>query len=236
MGGCRRASSAPPLTSHNLKGKTDDALDHPFPGCPGGHHSRLDRRRRRGADHQQQQSQHRRFGAFTGTLNYTYLGGNSGQLDVTLTNTTAPSIGGYLTAFMFRTSEQFGAFTSMLLSSDYAGMTNVPAGTSGSPFPGGWIGGAGTGGSWLSGGVPSAGVGVGATGHWSFSIDGDNANLLSSDSFVSGNHVSDPYAFVVRFRGMANDGSDKVPANQLPAPGAAVLLGLAGIMSRRRQA
>jgi hypothetical protein len=174
------------------------------------------------------------LGAFTGTLNYTYLGGTSGQLDVTLTNTTAASVGGYITAFMFRTSEQYGAFTSSLLSSDYGAMTNIPAGESGSPFPGSWIGGAGTGGSWLSGGAPSGGVAVGATGHWSFSIDGANANLLSSDAFVSGNLISDAYAFVVRFRGMANEGSDKVPANQLPAPGAAALLGLAGAMTRRR--
>ena len=36
------------------------------------------------------------LGAFTGTLNYTYLGGTSGQLDVTLTNTTDASIGGYI--------------------------------------------------------------------------------------------------------------------------------------------
>jgi MYXO-CTERM domain-containing protein len=47
--------------------------------------------------------------------------------------------------------------------------------------------------------------------------------------------VSDPYAFVVRFRGMAEGGSDKVPANQLPAPGAIALLGLTGAVSRRRR-
>jgi MYXO-CTERM domain-containing protein len=51
---------------------------------------------------------------------------------------------------------------------------------------------------------------------------------------VSGDLISDPYAFVVRFRGMENGGSDKVPANQLPAPGAAALLGLAGLLVRRR--
>jgi hypothetical protein len=174
------------------------------------------------------------LGAFTGTLNYTYLGGTMGQLDVTLTNTTNPMIGGFITAFMFRTSEQYGAFTTSLLSSDYAAMTNIPAGTSGAPFPGSWIGGAGLNGTWLGGGNPHPGVGVGSTGHWSFSIDGANANLLSSDAFVSGNLISDPYAFVVRFRGMENGGSDKVPANQLPAPAAAALLGLAGLLVRRR--
>ena len=79
---------------------------------------------------------------------------------------------------------------------------------------------------------------MGQTGHWSFTISGANASMLTSDSFVSGDLVSDPYAFIVRFRGMegpdGGEGSDKVPANQLPAPGAVALLGLAGILTRRR--
>jgi MYXO-CTERM domain-containing protein len=175
------------------------------------------------------------LGAFTGTLDYVFLGGTTGQLDVTLTNTTPVAIGGYLTAFMFRPPPELGTFVSALTASTFAGMTNIPAGTSGSPFPGPWIGGAGTGGSWLSGGAPGGGIGIGQTGSFSFTITGANASMLSSDSFVSGSAVSDPYAFVVRFRGMAEGGSDKVPANQLPAPGAIALLGLTGAVSRRRR-
>lgn len=179
------------------------------------------------------------LGSFVGTLDYTYLGGTSGKLDVTLTNTTAPSIGGYITAFMFRTSEQFGLVGASLTSSDYAAMTNIPAGASGSPFPGSWIGGAGTGGSWLAGGSPGGGVAIGSTGHWSFSITSANASMLTSDAFVSGNLISDAYAFIVRFRGMERQpggaDSDKVPANQLPAPGAAALIGLSGLWARRRR-
>ena len=64
---------------------------------------------------------------FTGTLDYQFLGGNQGQLTVTLTNTTDASVGGYLTAFMFRTPESFGGFTSSLVSSTYAAMTDIPA-------------------------------------------------------------------------------------------------------------
>lgn len=179
------------------------------------------------------------LGAFTGTLDYTYLGGTSGTLDVTLTNTTAASIGGYITAFMFRTSEQYGLVGASLTASDHAAMTNLPAGTSGSPFPGSWIGGAGTGGSWLAGGSPGGGVSIGSTGHWSFSITSANASILTSDAFVSGDLVSDAYAFIVRFRGMEKQpggaDSDKVPANQLPAPGAAALIGLSGLLARRRR-
>jgi len=114
-------------------------------------------------------------------------------------------------------------------------MTNIPAGASGSPFTGSWIGGAGTGGSWLAGGAPGGGIGIGQTGMFSFTITGANASMLSSDAFVSGSLVSDPYAFIVRFRGMDDGGSDKVPANELPAPGAIALLSLAGLGSGRRR-
>jgi hypothetical protein len=180
------------------------------------------------------------LGAFTGTLDYSYVSGTTGTLQVSLTNTTPGTLGGYITAFMFRTPTALGSFSSSLTASDYPMMVNIPAGTSGSPWngTGSWIGGAGLNGSWLAGGSPEDGVAVGATGHWTFTITGANASMLSSDSFVSGDGVDDAYAFIVRFRGMTlpdgKDGSDKVPANQLPAPGAAALIGLAGLVSRRR--
>ena len=176
------------------------------------------------------------LGAFIGTLHYTYLGSNTGKLDVSLTNTTNPTIGGYLTAFMYRTSPDLGTFACSLTASDFAALTNVASGASGAPFPGTWMGGAGTGGSWLAGGSPVGGIAVGQTGHFSFSIAGANASMLTSDSFVSGDVISDPYAFIVRFRGMSNDRSDKVPANELPTPGVAALLGLSGLLARRRRA
>ena len=176
------------------------------------------------------------LGTFIGTLNYTFLGGTNGKLDVSLTNTTPVSTGGYITAFMFRPPPELGAFTSVLTASDYAALTNIAAGASGAPFPGTWLGGAGTGGSWLAGGSPTGGVPIGSTGNWSFTITGANASALTSDSFVSGDNVSDAYAFIVRFRGLTDGGSDKVPANQLPSPGAVALLGLSGLLSRRRRA
>jgi len=175
------------------------------------------------------------LGAFTGTLDYSFLGGTTGKLDVTLTNTTAIATGGFITAFMFRPPEQLGAFGCSLTASDFGAMTNITAGASGAPFPGSWIGGAGTGGSWLAGGAPGGGIAIGQTGHFSFTITGANASLLTSDSFVSGDLVSDLYAFIVRFRGMNDDGSDKVPANELPAPGMLPLLGVVGACGRSRR-
>jgi hypothetical protein len=173
--------------------------------------------------------------AFTGSLEYVYLGGDVGTLTVSLTNTTDVSIGGYLTAFMFRAPGEYGSLTSVLTSSTYAGMTNIPAGSNGSPFPGSWIGGAGIGATWLGGGSPNAGVAVGDTGQWVFSITGAMASSLSAAAFVHGGLTDDPYAFIVRFRGLADDCSDKVPAST-PAPGAIMLglMGMAASRSRRR--
>jgi len=118
--------------------------------------------------------------AFTGSMEYVYLGANVGTLTVSLTNTTDASIGGYLTAFMFRAPGEYGSLTSVLTSSTYAGMTDIPAGSNGSPFPGSWIGGAGIGGTWLGSGSPNPGVAVGDTGQWVFSITGAMASSLSA--------------------------------------------------------
>ena len=177
-------------------------------------------------------------GHFSGSISYTYLGGSSGRLDVTLTNTTDASSGGFITAFMFRTPEAMGAISSSLATWDSNLDNNIPPGTSGVPFPGSWIGGAGLTASWLAGGSPTSGIGVGSTGNWSFNITGANAGLLTAVSFVANTVNTDTYAFIVRFRGLTGEGpdSDKVPARDLPAPGAAALVGLAGLLSRRRRA
>lgn len=182
------------------------------------------------------------LGRFTGTVAYTFLGGSSGRLDVSLTNTTDASLGGYITAFMFRTQPSAGTVTSMLSTWDNNLDTNIPAGTSGSPWnaTGSWIGGAGLTSSWLAGGSPEDGIGVGQTGNWSFAITSVNASMLTAVSFVANTINTDTYAFIVRMRGMTlpsgADGSDKIPARDLPAPGAAALIGLAGILTRRRTA
>ena len=104
------------------------------------------------------------LGSFVGSVEYTYLGSNTGQLAVSLTDTTDPMIGGYITAFMFRTPESMGAVSSSMLSSSHPALTNIPAGALGSPFPGSWIGGAGTGGQWLAGGLQPGRLG-GRCGH-----------------------------------------------------------------------
>lgn len=180
------------------------------------------------------------LGRFTGTVAYTFLGGSSGRLDVSLTNTTDASLGGYITAFMFRTSPSVGTVTSMLSTWDNGLDTNIPASTSGAPWDGtgSWIGGAGLTSSWLAGGSPVNGIAVGQTGNWSFAITSASASMLTAVSFVANTINTDTYAFIVRMRGLTlpdgSDGSDKIPARDLPAPGAVALLGLASLVSRRR--
>jgi hypothetical protein len=180
------------------------------------------------------------LGHFSGSITYTFLGGTAGRLDVSLTNTTAASVGGYITAFMFRTPAEAGTVTSSLTAWDNNLATSIPPGASGVPFPGSWIGGAGLTASWLAGGSPTAGIAVGSTGTWSFAIAAASASTLTASSFIRDTVNTDIYAFIVRFRGMIEQpggtDSDKVPGRDLPAPGAAALVGMASLMTRRRTA
>jgi hypothetical protein len=134
-------------------------------------------------------------GRYAGSLTYTYLGGSSGRLDVAMTNTTSPAIGGYITAFMFRTPDAMGMVSAMLTLSDNGLASNIPAGTTAPPFPGTWIGGAGVAPDWLAHGTVSNGIAVGSTGHWTFSITSASASLLTAGSFIKNAVNTDPYAF-----------------------------------------
>lgn len=170
------------------------------------------------------------LGSFAGTLGWTYLGGSSGQLTVQITNTSLPANGGYLTAFMFRASTTDSLLSSSLITTSDSDFLNIPAGESAPPFPGTWNGGAGLGGDFLGGGSPVPGLGVGASGTFVFAINSTFASSLSASSFLAGE-----YDFVVRFRGFNNGGSDKTPGQLVPAPGAIALLGVAGVLGRRRR-
>ncbi len=170
--------------------------------------------------------------AFLGTSNWSFSGA-SGVLELSITNTTSPDIGGFLTGVAFNLGGASGNVE--LLSSSvpgFVGMKNVNA----QPFGQSYAAGAAIGGNWTGGGRPQGGIAPGETGLFIFSIGGAGAASLSSGSFLTGPYEHD---FVVRFRGLSDGGSSKVPAMvaQIPAPGGAALMvaALAVGASRRRE-
>lgn len=167
------------------------------------------------------------WGSFSGTLDYTFTGGSSGTLDISLTNTSDPGNTGFITAFAFNVGGTDAAATATLTAasdSDFGGLVGPNA----SPF-GIFDAGASTSSSWTGGGSPSAGIAVGVTETFSFAITAADASLLSSDSFISAESVH----FVVRFRGFRNGESDKVPG--VPTPGSLALMGVSALAAGRRR-
>jgi hypothetical protein len=153
-----------------------------------------------------------RLCSFAGMISCTHLAIDAVQVLISLTNTTDPAGRGFLTAFMFRMPRELGGFTVTLLRSSQPGMSRIVPGASGAPFVGSWQGGVGTGGEWQGGGTPMAGVAPGDTGAWAFLVSGTGAAALTAERLMSGGAMPDPFAFVVRFRGVGSGDSDKAPA------------------------
>jgi hypothetical protein len=197
------------------------------------------------------------LGSFTGTFDYTPLGDTSGTVSVSLTNTSPPATGGYITAFVFNIPFP-GVVTAAPLTSTDADFATIggppppPADDFADSVNGAPVGqfdiGASTGGSFEGGGAPSAGLGVGAFETFDFALTGTGLGSLTPLDFLTTLSVP-PGAgeglesFVVRFRGfdvVEGDDSDKVPAdfeveNAIPEPGTALLLslGLASLAARQ---
>jgi hypothetical protein len=177
------------------------------------------------------------LGSYNGTMTWSYAGGSSGTLSVTLNNTSNAANGGFLTGFGFNAAPTTlgGALTTGLPEWSY--LENEPA----SPYEN-FDFGAATEGSFLGGGQPAFGVAAGASFTFVFTFSGDagvlaglDANSFFDDSAPAG------YGFIARFRGFDNGGSDKVIAclepNAVPVPmpvalAAAGLLGV-GVLRRR---
>jgi hypothetical protein len=157
--------------------------------------------------------------SFSGTV--TYDPAAAYELTVALTNTTAAGIGGFLTglAFDLPGDTSVGAYTSSHPAMTLASNVDV------APF-GSRESGVAVGGNWLGGGNPSGGVAAGTNGSWSFDLTGGPASLSFSDLNL-----------VARFRGLADGGSDKVPAVPEPETWAMMMagLGVLGLISRRRR-
>ena len=169
------------------------------------------------------------LGAFTGSMDWTYLGDNAGTFVVTLTNTSPVDNGGYLTGFAFNTVYELRVKVATNgAPQGWLDIDNISA-----PPLGDFDHGAALGGDWLGGGSPLAGIGVGETFAFAFDVRGDPA-LLASMTAYDFFDESQGWGFAARFRGFDDGGSDKVTAS-LPAPGAVALLGLGALASRRRR-
>lgn len=189
------------------------------------------------------------LGSFTGNLNYvSNAAGTTAKLIIDLTNTSPAANGGSLTAFALNNP---GGISGISLASDVASFATLLSGNNNvnaAPF-GQFDFGVTTGSNW-QGGTPGNGLAVGATGTFTFSFTGAGLDLLNELSFM--NTLSDgskgagegTKAFVVRFQGFVDKGSDKVPGVVDPVPEPASLLawgciGLAAVpygLYRRRSA
>jgi MYXO-CTERM domain-containing protein len=170
------------------------------------------------------------LGSFSGEMSFTATGATTGTLSVTLTNTSPVANGGWLTAFAFDVIDGLSLTLASAPSASWGLLTNA----SGSPF-GTFDFGASTSNSWEGGGPPSLGIGVGGTGVWTFAVTAVSSAVLSGATEASFFDATDGHAFVVRFRGFEDGNSDKVVGVPVPAPGAIALLGLAGLVARRRR-
>ncbi len=171
------------------------------------------------------------LGNFEGFVQYDFLGGSSGLLTVSLTNTSDVDNGGKITGFLFNMDSADAVAT--LASGTHPFTQCTGNGLNGQPFGNPFDAGAALGGKFEGGGSPNKGVAVGDTGLFTFNINASDASSLSALSFMTG---AFDFNFLVRFRGFEDGGSDKVPA--APAPGALALMGAAGLVAggRRRRA
>ena len=172
--------------------------------------------------------------SFSGSVGYDFVSGNTGTLTVSLTNTTAPSIGGFLTGFVFDIAGVDAGASATLSSATNSNFLNTGS-ENASPF-GTFEAGAALGANWSGGGNPSFGLAIGNTGTFEFLVTASDASSLSASSFFG--DTGDWFA--VRFRGLDNGGSDKLLVNVVPLPSAAIaglgMLGLGlGVRTARRR-
>jgi hypothetical protein len=167
------------------------------------------------------------LGAFAGSMDWNYLGGKTGSLTVTLTNTSPVDNGGFLTGFVFNVAPD----VSVEYGGGHAGWSAV---FSEDAAPWGMFDfGAALGGDWLGGGSPLGGLAVGSTWNFDFSVVGDAAVLaaLGAHDFFD---ESSGVGFVARFRGFADDGSDKVTGT-VPGPATLAAPIFAAVLGRSRR-
>ncbi|HMN42150.1 MAG TPA: hypothetical protein PKE29_14995 [Phycisphaerales bacterium] len=167
------------------------------------------------------------LGRFTGQVTYTANTMTTGTLSISLTNTNTPIEGGFITGVVFNIPGSDALASATLATTAHSGFLDLGS-ESAAPF-GTYDAGAALGGAWLGGGSPNGGIAAGTTGTMTFTVSAADASSLMAEQFVGASTM------VVRFKGFANGGSDKVPVQLIPAPGAVALAGMGGLLLVRRR-
>jgi hypothetical protein len=186
------------------------------------------------------------YGDYSAKLTYTSTSSNAATLNVLLTNTTAPALGGYLTALAFNNPGDKIDGVSLSTDPDFIPVfsnNNVKAQPYGyfdigAVFPYQNIQ------SCFQGnGGPTSGIGAGITRNFTFTFTGDDLDEINVLSFVNelshGAGGGGSEFFIARFKGFNDDDSDKVPGTVTPEPVTISLLGLGlagliGLEKKRR--
>lgn len=176
------------------------------------------------------------IGSFTGSLAYEFDPfADLGFLSVTLTNTSDPDNGGFITGFVFNIASADDDASATFTSGSHPFENLTDSGLNAEPFGNPFDAGAALGGAFLGGASPTEGIAVGDTGIFEFNVMAFDAADLTVLSFLT----DGPYEFnfIVRFKGFENGDSDKVPATIIPLPPALALggLGLLGAMFGARR-
>ncbi len=166
---------------------------------------------------------------FAATLDYN---ASLAKLSISITNTTPGSVGGALTGLAFRfDSSDPGAVVTMSMTTahaDFATIGSTGVGGTGIFADTTYHAGAALDGNFLGGGNPNRGIASGDTETFVFDVTATDSASLTHSSFFP-----DAEAFIARFRGLDNGGSDRVAT---PAPSAALALGAFGLgMAGRRR-
>jgi hypothetical protein len=176
------------------------------------------------------------IGSFTGSLEVDFVSATEAKLTISLTNTSATT--GYLTAFVFNNPGGYAISLSSSTSASFDTFLNGNNAVNGSPY-GLFDFGVTTQGGFQGGGAPQNGLAVGEDATWVFSVTGTGAGALTDINFLSTLSADEPgggsgggnQAFVTRFRGFPDEGSDKVVGTgnpniiiETPAPAGLILL------------
>ena len=170
------------------------------------------------------------LGSFRASVVYDHRGGTSATLTIALLNDTGAGLGGSITGIALNGG--MGVTSMSFVTCDNRSFDGLSAPVSAAPY-GDFMVGAAIGSSWLGGGSPVAGISVGTTTTFVFTMVGSAVDLamLTAEDCLGG----EGYAMAVRFRGGIGDWSDKVVGCAQPAPGAVAMLAAAGLVGSRRR-